>query len=354
MFENFAETISLKNVEIMEVGIHNGKTFNREDLKNIVEAFQVTKFELKPMAKLGHSNILPLASGMPAVGWIEAIRLNSDGNKILADFEDIPSKVGDMLENKMFRRISSEFIRFYVDEQGNRHDRVLKGVAFLGADIPAIKTLQDVSELLSDKNINMEDMEVFTMDITQDEEFVDDTSPDLKGGNDLDIDKLKEVLQGMDEEERSKLLSEYFEADEPTEPESDEPADELEEEVEEDESLEDSDADQDPTYSEEYVGKLESRVEALEAELRNREIEQFLDKKIQDGQILAKTRDNVKDLILSLDQEQYSDVSEAIQKVEALINAQPKVVDTEEYTQDIPSPSDAEEVDKEVEAILKA
>lgn len=181
-----SNTTNIRGVEIFRTGTHNGKTFEDDDLERIVESFNRTRDELKPMLKLGHRNQIPIASGMPAVGWVSSLR--KSGDTLLADFENVPAKVAEMINQKLFRRVSSEFLRHYLDEDGNRHDRVLKGVALLGADIPAVKTLDDVSELL-DSPDDPDRAEAFTMEVEFDDEKDNDSIVELF----QQIDKFQEA-----------------------------------------------------------------------------------------------------------------------------------------------------------------
>ena len=81
---------------------------------------------------------------MPAFGYIENLRVK--GKKLIADFVDVPRRLAEIIKKKGYSRVSSEVYWNY--KKGSTvFPRVLKAVALLGADIPAITDLKDIEAL---------------------------------------------------------------------------------------------------------------------------------------------------------------------------------------------------------------
>jgi hypothetical protein len=133
----------IKNVEIFAEGVWNGNPITAQVLKNIVDSFQKTKEFYEPPLKLGHGNKQELLKqeGLPAAGWISDLRI--EGKKLLADFANIPKKVADLIKNKRYRKVSIELFRG-LKLKGQELPHFLGAVALLGADIPAVLTLDDI------------------------------------------------------------------------------------------------------------------------------------------------------------------------------------------------------------------
>lgn len=140
------ETRDLRGVEIFDVGTWNGRQWTDQDLDEMVANFGALRGVVDPPAKLGHSDQQELLEreGYPAAGWVEA--LYRDGTKLVADFARVPRKVADLIAAGAYRKVSSEiFLTLTVGEQIFHH--VLAGVAFLGEELPAVKTLSDIVAL---------------------------------------------------------------------------------------------------------------------------------------------------------------------------------------------------------------
>jgi hypothetical protein len=140
---------TLRGVEIFEVGTHNGDTYTRADLDAMVEAS--TKVGFRPPIKLGHSDKQELLQqeGLPAAGWVTNLR--RVGNKLVADLVDIPKKVFELIKKGLYDRVSAEIYWDYVTKGGMKYPKVLKAVALLGADIPAVTSLEALRKLLGEE-----------------------------------------------------------------------------------------------------------------------------------------------------------------------------------------------------------
>lgn len=138
-------TETLDNVEIFSVGIWNKDRYNEKDVKNLVQNFDELKDVVKPPAKIGHSERQEMLKkeGLPAAGWVD--KLQMVGNKVVATFKDVPKVVKDLIDKKAYKRVSAEiYPKYKHPTTGKIYNNVLRAVAFLGADVPAVETLSDV------------------------------------------------------------------------------------------------------------------------------------------------------------------------------------------------------------------
>jgi len=137
---------TIEGVEIFAVGTWNGMKFSQDDLSAIAENTNnlLTKKEHKPPVKLGHNDeqILDQGDGQPALGWITNFSI--EGDKLKADFEDVPDILVSAIEKKLFKQVSVEM------EHIKTVGWIVTAAAVLGADLPAVKTLEDLSAFLSD------------------------------------------------------------------------------------------------------------------------------------------------------------------------------------------------------------
>lgn len=142
------QLFNIKGVEIFAAGEWNGDKYTTKDLEEIEKNFQKTKEKLKPYLKLGHDDSQKLIQkdGLPSVGFIDnVVRV---GNKLIADFSNIPRKIYELLSKKAYSRVSSE-IYINLKDSGKTIGKALKAVALLGGDTPAVTNLDDVLSLYS-------------------------------------------------------------------------------------------------------------------------------------------------------------------------------------------------------------
>lgn len=150
--KGFSKTI--KEVEIFEPGYHNGKTFTDDDIEKIVKDTKnaMEKENVQIPIKLGHSDEQSVAKklfgddtkGMPALGWVKNIK--KLGKKVVADLCDIPDKLYEMLEEKMWNTRSIELWEGFKSGAGANLGSVITGLALLGAEQPAVTTLATLFE----------------------------------------------------------------------------------------------------------------------------------------------------------------------------------------------------------------
>ena len=137
------QTFNLNGVEIFSTGIWNGDRYNVKDLDNMVSNFDNVGFE--PPVKIGHNEEQPeLKDGQPALGYVD--KIYTVGSKLLADFKELPQKVYEAIKRGNYKRVSSEiYWKYRADDKS--FNRVLKAVALLGAEIPAVTNLESITGL---------------------------------------------------------------------------------------------------------------------------------------------------------------------------------------------------------------
>ena len=194
------ETVELKGVEIFDVGTWNGDPYTDAQLDEMVANTMTLKRKglLEPPVKLGHVDRQDLLEkeGLPAAGWIE--RVYRVGTKVVADLSHVPARVGELVKAGAYRKVSAEiWPRFGRAADGKTYGYVLKAIAFLGGEIPAVPTLADIAKLygLADAR------EVRAYAQAQQREVVVFTSGD---DEDDDPAKILEALERASERARSK------------------------------------------------------------------------------------------------------------------------------------------------------
>jgi hypothetical protein len=162
------ETVDLLGVEIMAAGgpvfgvgsPPEGDYWTADDLRAMAEADAELGDEIKPPGKIGHSDgqrLLGLTEGeMPAVGWVENVRVSDDGQKLLADFLRVPKKFAALVNAGGYRTRSVELSKVKSQKTQKVYDWVVTGVAWLGGKMPAVKTLDDVVALYEERDLELE------------------------------------------------------------------------------------------------------------------------------------------------------------------------------------------------------
>ena len=153
------QTFTIEDWEIFSVGKWNGDKFTDKDLQDMVDSFKVLGHQIKPHLKLGHAEKQKLLQndGFPAAGWITDLK--KKGDKLLATVSGIPEKIFKLIKSGAYGRVSSE-IYFNLKEGGKNFRRVLRAVALLGANTPAVSNLDDFINLY--ENSDYEDLKLCT------------------------------------------------------------------------------------------------------------------------------------------------------------------------------------------------
>lgn len=139
-------TRDLKGVEILAPGTWGGDVYTTEHIDAMIAAFPTLRGTIDPPGKLGHdrSQALAQVDGFPAIGWVDNIYRS--GDKLLADFVRVPAMVGDIIAAGGYDKVSSE-IYFDKEIDGTTYPRILRAVSFLGADLPAVKSIRSISDV---------------------------------------------------------------------------------------------------------------------------------------------------------------------------------------------------------------
>lgn len=132
-------THEIKGLEIFAAGKWNGDDYTEKDLDAIVTNFEKGIIKSVPL-KVGHDDKQKVA-GQPAVGILT--RVYRAGQKLMADVANIPKVVADLINKKAYHSVSSE-IAWNADFNGSIFEKLLTGVALLGAEIPAVNILADI------------------------------------------------------------------------------------------------------------------------------------------------------------------------------------------------------------------
>lgn len=216
------ETGSKKDVEIFSTGVWNNIRITQDDLHEMVKSFEETKDGIRPFLKLGHDKNQKLLQkdGLPAAGWVESLRVK--GDKLFADFNYIPKKIYDLLEQKAYRKVSSEVL-FNVKIGDKVYKKMLGAVALLGADHPGVMNLNDITALYTanEKMTSFESLEVFTNNLECE-------SDSIKKGKKMEKTPLEQKLEG-DLEKKDFALKEAKEKLEAAEKAQEEKEKEIEE-----------------------------------------------------------------------------------------------------------------------------
>ena len=139
-------TSSITGLEIFAAGKWNNDSYSEADLDSMIAAFPKVGFS--PIIKAGHQDGQESSAkrlfGEPSLGTVS--RIYRKGTKLLADIVNIPARFAALIKAGSYKRVSSEiFWNYKMGEQ--TFPRVLKGVAFLGADIPALTNLTAIESL---------------------------------------------------------------------------------------------------------------------------------------------------------------------------------------------------------------
>ena len=82
--------------------------------------------------------------GDPSLGWIDKVW--KKGTKLYAKISGVPKKLYDLVLVGAYRKVSVE-IMFDAIFDEKRYGKVISDLAFLGADLPAVDTLDDIAAL---------------------------------------------------------------------------------------------------------------------------------------------------------------------------------------------------------------
>jgi hypothetical protein len=300
------QTFNLDGIEIFSTGIWNGDKYTTQDLDQMVSNFGKTGFV--PPVKLGHNEEQPeMKDGEPSLGYVD--KIYTEGSKLLANFKELPKKVYEAIKRGNYKRVSSEI---YWNYRSNDQvlDRVLKAVALLGSEIPAVTNLEAIEGLYAQDSENG-----IVKKHYQDKE-----------------DKLM-----IDEQGQGITLKEYQEL-------------------------------QDKLKSEqEKTNKAEEKLSEVQEERKAERVDKFIREHKEDGKILPVFENELKALMLSATSEKvysYTQEEKTIELsqselIEKIVNSFPKMVEFGEISQDgefvvdrKPYDNPGEEVDRRANLLI--
>lgn len=217
---NFSE---LRGAEIFSVGTWNDITFTESDLVGIADSFNQLALSGRVPLKFGHNDEQPLTDGQPALGWVERVWV--EGNKLLADFVNVPEVVYNAIRDKLYNFVSVELLE-EAARDGKVFPWVLSGIALLGSDLPAVSNLQELSKLTMSRRacrqFNKAGLLTFTGDSTRmaddDTKALRDRLADMEAKLAKFTDENKALAAERDEaiklrkQEKAKAIKEQVEA----------------------------------------------------------------------------------------------------------------------------------------------
>jgi len=137
-------------VPIFKTGKWKEKQFAIDDLDEIVKNTNILIAAglLEPPIKLGHNEDQSILKrdGYPAGGYVQ--KIYRIGDQLFADIIDVPKKLVEAIRNRAYSKVSAEIYENF--EHPTTHEpmgKVLRAIAFLGADIPEVKGLDDIGKL---------------------------------------------------------------------------------------------------------------------------------------------------------------------------------------------------------------
>ena len=184
----------INGVEIFRTGIWKDETYTEEDLDNIINASKLVGFT--PPIKQGHSPDV----GAPALGWCENLR--RVGTRLVCDFKDVPTIIYDAIKNRLYNAVSSEIYFNFKQQDGTILPKALKAVALLGSEIPAVKSLKSLRELLCSDDTNAQEIVMYDSELLV-EEFKELSSAQI---NDLPDAAFAVIKTGGKKDESGKTI----------------------------------------------------------------------------------------------------------------------------------------------------
>jgi len=127
--------------EILRIGTWNGIKITPEHI-----ASAVRNFSSPVPLKFGHNKKQKITDGLPALGWVTKV-WESNG-VLMAQLSDVPSIVFNAIKAKLYRSVSIE------GSISKSKGLALKALALIGAELPAVETLQDLQTFLAKSNID--------------------------------------------------------------------------------------------------------------------------------------------------------------------------------------------------------
>jgi hypothetical protein len=136
-------------MEIFRVGTHNGDEYTAKDLEEIAANFQKLKDEVRPKLKITHREGQEALAGLASYGDVtEVFTKDVEGEKrLFAKVANVPKQVLEWIKGRRFPERSIEIypeFKLGVDEKSPIYRNVLKAIALLGSEMPAVTGMAPV------------------------------------------------------------------------------------------------------------------------------------------------------------------------------------------------------------------
>ena len=209
------QTYCIEAQEIFEIGTHKGLPYTGTNLQSISDNFKRFYFSdpvplLMPPAVVGHEEDQEILkrSDLPAAGWVKACFL--DGTKLKATIGEIPGQVMLWIKRGLLRTLSAEIY----EDSGDAglpegHGPTLRRVAFIGGDVPQVKTLARLKIPKPEKNykqFNEDRVKRITIPLKNVRFFSESKPPEGKQMNKNKLSLFDEMKKdGIDDESVKKM-----------------------------------------------------------------------------------------------------------------------------------------------------
>lgn len=187
------------DIEFFSSGKWNGDEYSEQDLDDIVKNFEALRETIKPPVKLGHNAASkinkPIEDGQPALGWVEKVW--KKGNKLLARLTKVPEVIYNAIKEGRYSRVSAEIYWNYKSTKGKTFNYVLKAIALLGADTPAVDNLEDLAAYLTAEGTAFDKLAAYGFDVTEEGELKSFT---YNLEEDMDVKELEAKIKNYESE----------------------------------------------------------------------------------------------------------------------------------------------------------
>jgi hypothetical protein len=138
------ETKEIKDVEIIHTGNFKGREYTDKDLDMFIENFNNKIVE--PVLTIDHdpelTDKVSKEFKVSSLGYVD--KLKRIGNRLYADFKQVPKLISDLIEAGTIKQRSIEFFKTFRTSAGKVLNNVLTGVTFFGNGIPAVSGMSDL------------------------------------------------------------------------------------------------------------------------------------------------------------------------------------------------------------------
>ena len=141
---------SIRAVPVFKVGNWKGKDYTQADLDEMAKntnALIRSDIHTPPL-KLGHNESQEILKndGLPNAG--HGTNFYRVGDTLYADFTNLPEMVMDLIKAKRYTKVSIElYDDFKYPGSGENIGKVIRAIAILGEDVPAVKGLADIHKM---------------------------------------------------------------------------------------------------------------------------------------------------------------------------------------------------------------